>query len=121
MGKTILIVEDERAQLFALSRKLEEAGFTVLQQGDGKKGLEMALKEHPDLIIADIVMPHMDGVTMIHEIRKDEEWGKGAKIILLTNLSDKEAEAVDGGVYEYIVKSDTTLDEVVSKVCACLK
>lgn len=113
----ILIVEDEETLSFALSKKLISEGFRVLTAKNGKEGLEIALKEHPDLMLVDIVMPIMDGMTMIKELRKDE-WGKNARAIILTNLSDvqKTAEAVDRGVYDILIKSDWRLDDVVTKI-----
>lgn len=118
----ILIVEDEPAILKALTRKFEKEKFVVLQARDGLQGLEMALKEHPDIILLDIIMPQMDGMSMLFKLRENA-WGKEAKIILLTNLSDatKVSEAARQGVFDYLVKTDWHIDEVVKKVRDKLK
>jgi len=115
--ESILIVEDDTSLRFALGNKLIAEGYQVFQAQDGKEGLEIALKEHPNLMLVDIVMPIMDGMTMIKKLRKDE-WGSGAKAIILTNLSDAEktAEAIDRGVYDILVKSDWKLEDVVNKI-----
>jgi DNA-binding response OmpR family regulator len=115
--KRILLVEDEPAIARAMADKLTNEGFTVLRASDGEDGLAQALKEHPDLILLDIVMPKMDGMTMLNQLRKDD-WGKNAKIIFLTNLSEMEAvqKATELGVFDYIVKSDWKLSDVVKKV-----
>jgi DNA-binding response OmpR family regulator len=115
--KRILLVEDEPAIARAMADKLTTEGFTVLRASDGEDGLAQAIKDHPDLILLDIVMPKMDGMTMLNHLRKDD-WGKNAKIIFLTNLSEMEAvqKATELGVFDYIVKSDWKLSDVVKKV-----
>ncbi len=117
INKKILVVEDEKFMLEALSDKLKKEGFKVLQAKNGQQGLETALRKHPDLILLDIVMPKVDGLTMLKNLRKDE-WGKEAIVILLTNLNSTEkiAEAVGEGMHEYLIKSDWLLSGVVNKV-----
>ncbi|MBU0546257.1 response regulator [Patescibacteria group bacterium] len=113
----ILIVEDELPLLEILSDKFLEANFEVFRAEDGEAGLEEALKNHPDMILLDILLPKMDGLEMLGKLR-DDDWGKNAQVILLTNLSDSEkvAEATKLGTYDYLVKSDWKLDDVVKKV-----
>lgn len=115
--KKILIVEDEPGLLNALVDKFTHEGFVVLSAKDGQEGLEVALPEHPDLILLDIIMPVMDGMTMLRDLRKDP-WGKNVPVILLTNLSEAEkvAESLSQGVYYYLVKSDWKLEDIVKKV-----
>jgi DNA-binding response OmpR family regulator len=115
--KRILLVEDEPAIARAMSDKLTTEGFSVTRARDGEEGLLIATKEHPDLILLDVVMPKMDGMTMLLALRKDE-WGKSAKVIFLTNLSEMDAvqKATELGVFDYIVKSDWKLADVVKKV-----
>jgi adenylate cyclase len=115
--KQILVVEDEKDLLEIISSQLREAGFEVATAVDGMAGLDEALRLHPDLILLDIVMPRMDGLTMLAKLRKDA-WGAGAKVILLTNLSDNEkvAEAMSHGSYDYLVKADWNIHDVVKMV-----
>ena len=119
--KKILIVEDDKPLLGALKIKFESEGFYVLTAVNGEEGLHSALENHPDIILLDIIMPIMDGITMMEKMREDE-WGKSAKIIILTNLSDSESvtNALQGGVYTFLVKSDWEIDAVVSKVRSML-
>jgi len=114
---TILIVEDERSLSSALVDKLTHEGFIAITAKNGEEGLEVALREHPDLILLDIVMPVMDGMAMLKKLREDA-WGKSAKVIFLTNLSDNEklSEAMGSEVFEYFVKSDWKIEDVVAKV-----
>ena len=115
--KTILVVEDEISLLNALRDKLTRENFAVLEAKNGEEGLEVALREQPDLILLDIVMPKMDGMTMLRKLREDL-WGKSAKVIILTNLSDNEkiAGALEQKSQEYLVKSDWKIEDVVAKV-----
>ena len=114
-GKKILIVEDELPLLKALSIKLTNEGFTVLQAQNGQIGLDLALKEHPDLILLDIVMPVMDGNTMNDKLRADD-WGRTANVIFLTNVTDENKWANFLGGRHYLVKSSWTIEDIVTEV-----
>lgn len=115
-------MEDDLPLLHALKIALSQAGFKILEAKDGKAGLSAALKKHPDLILLDLIMPIMDGMTMLKKLR-DDAWGKKAKVVILTNLSDSEkvVEALQSGVYDFLVKTDWTIKEVVDKVKKKLK
>lgn len=117
LTKKILIIDDETDLLQVLMDTLTSEGFSVLGAKNGEEGLELALKEHPDLILLDIIMPVMDGMTMLYELRKDP-WGNSVPVILLTNLSDAErvAEALRLRVYDFLVKSDWKLKDLVTKI-----
>lgn len=113
------MVEDETPLRRILKEELEkQLGLSILEAKDGRQGLELALKEHPDVILLDLVMPRTDGMTMLDELRQDD-WGKGARVLILTNLEhdgEKTIDAVREGVYEYIVKTRWTLADVVKRV-----
>lgn len=122
-GKKILIVEvveDEISLRNALRDKLVREGFTMLEAKDGEEGLEIALREHPDLILLDIIMPKMDGIEMMKQLREENEWGKKVPIILLTNLNasdDKINKAItDNEPAYYLVKSNWTINDLVEKI-----
>lgn len=117
MSKKILIIEDEKILTDPIVNRLSQENFEVLLTKNGKEGLESALKNHPDIIFLDILMPVMDGMTMLKDLRKDP-WGKNAKVILLTNLSsvDKKREASQLGVKDYLIKSDISLNDIVDMV-----
>ena len=118
--KTILIVEDEPALLKVYADGLAEEGFRIVRARNGQEGMEVALREKPALILLDILMPVMDGLTMMKKLREDHLWGKTVPIILLTNLSASEEEIMKAITkYEpayYLVKSDYTLQGVVEKI-----
>jgi len=117
MNKNILIVDDEPVLLSALVDKFTREGFNVIVAENGEIGLKTALEKHPDIILLDIIMPIMDGMTMLSELRKDA-WGENAKVILLTNLSDpgKISESITHKVNDYLVKSDWKIEDVVKQV-----
>lgn len=121
-NKTILIVEDEASILNALVNKFSKEGFKVISGKNGEEGLKLALKKKPDLILLDIIMPIMDGVSVLKELKQDS-WGVNAKVIILTNLSEGEDvfDLLDSGEQDYLIKSDWKLDDVVKKVRELLK
>ena len=118
LNKKILIVEDEAPLRNAVSDILTFEGFEVFQAKNGQEGLELALANHPDLILLDLMMPVMDGLTMLEHLRKDEAFGKSAAVILLTNINDpdKVAAATEAGSYDFLVKSDWNIEDVVRKI-----
>lgn len=120
--KTVLIVEDEAPLRGALSIKCKKVGLKVLEAGNGEEGLDVAFREHPDLVLLDIMMPVMGGMAMLKQLRADA-WGKSVKVIMLTNLNDAEyiAGAMEQGSFDYFVKSDWKIDDLVEKVKERLK
>lgn len=116
--KKILIVEDEAPVLNALSNKLTNEGFSVLEARDGEEGLKIALREHPDLILLDNVLPKMDGMSVMHKIREDV-WGKKASIIILTNFDVNDpllSNVVRDQPSYYLVKANNPLEKILEKI-----
>ena len=116
----LLIVEDEAVISKAYSDELRDKGFLVFTATNGRDGLELALREKPDLILLDILMPIMDGLTMMGELRKKDLYGKNVPIILLTNLSASEEKIMQAIIKDepayYLVKSDWNLSQVLEKI-----
>ncbi len=115
--KKVLVVEDEPDLREALKTILTQEGYEVAVAENGEEGLARALETKPNLILLDVVMPKMDGLTVLKTLREDE-WGKKAKVIVMTALDDMEkvAEVVEAGGNGYFVKSQTPLNVIVSKV-----
>ena len=113
----ILLVEDEELIGQALVDKLTREGFEVTWAKNGVSGLEQTAALVPDLILLDIIMPKMDGITMLKKLQADE-LGRKIPILILTNLSDnrKVEEAMTSGAYDYLVKTEWTLEELVAKM-----
>ena len=118
LNKKVLIVEDEAPLRNAVSDILSFEGFDVFQAKNGQEGLDTAIKERPDIILLDLMMPIMDGLTMLEKLREDQEYGKTAAVILLTNINDPEkvAMATEAGSYDFLVKSDWNIEDVVKKI-----
>lgn len=120
--KTILIVEDERPMLKALSDKFAYEGFRVLEARDGVMGLNIALENRPNIILLDIVMPIMNGMEMLKKIREVDDWGKKVPVIVLTNLTPNDklmSEVTENEPSYYLIKSEWKLNDIVQKVKDC--
>src|SRR3989344_74508 len=115
--KKILAVEDEPDLLMLLQRKLTDSGFEAIGVPTGGQALEAIRKSKPDLILLDILLPDIDGITILTELVKTEATRK-IPVIILSNLADEgsfeQAKAI--GDYEYLIKAKTPLDEVVSHI-----
>lgn len=114
----ILIIEDDQVLLGMYQKILVNHGYQVKTAADGEMGLKLAEQDHPDLILLDIRMPKMDGITLMHRLRADS-WGKNAAIIILTNLDTDEerlaATVTDQPAY-YLVKANNPPEQVLEKV-----
>ena len=117
MKKTILVVEDDESLRNLLKKKFVQEGYEVVEGENGIEGLKLFKDIGPDLLLMDVVMPKMDGITMLKEIRK-LEGGKKIPVIVLTNLSDHDelSAALENGVYDYLIKSNWKLTDVVERV-----
>lgn len=113
--KKILIVEDDPPLQTILRETFESEGFTVFVAEDGEQGFNITKKENPDLVLIDILLPKVDGITMAGEIK---DLGLGTKMIFLTNLSDvgNITKATAIALTDYLVKSDWNIEDVVGRV-----
>ena len=118
----ILIIEDDVFIMDMYETKFKMAGFEVLRAENGDKGIKVARKEKPDLIVLDIVMPQMDGLEVLKVVKGDSEL-KDIPVVLLTNLGQREniEEGLKLGADDYIIKAHFTPDEVVGKVKKVLR
>lgn len=113
----ILVVEDDRALRTILADRLRTENYEVFEAADGEEGLEMAKNQKPDLVMLDIIMPKVDGMEMLRQLRQDP-WGKEANVMMLTNLSteDQKNTANELGAQDYLVKADLDIEGIVSNV-----
>lgn len=115
--KTILLADDDPILLEMYQERLGVDGFKVITVHDGKAALEKAGKEKIDLILLDIMMPKMNGLDVLRELKSSEKTKK-IPVFLLTALV-QEAEKMKGvtaGAEDYIVKSEIMPGEVVNKI-----
>lgn len=105
MSKTILSVDDSASMRQMVRLTLSGAGYTVLEAADGSEGLAKAQSNKVDLVVTDLNMPGLDGLSLIRELRKLPTY-KGVPIILLTTESDDERkkEAKAAGATGWITK-----------------
>jgi len=113
--KKILIVEDEVPMARALSLKLEREGFEAVRATNGEEALDEIKKTKFDLALIDLVMPKMDGFSLLEHIRKQKN---KMPVIVLSNLSQEEDEkkAKELGAKGFFVKSNTTIAEIIKEV-----
>jgi DNA-binding response OmpR family regulator len=122
--KTILIIEDEKVLRNAIVDILKIKNFDSLEAKNGTEGLALALLKHPDLILLDLLLPEMDGMTVLKKIRADA-WGSKVPVIILTNLNATSEQLVEDMIthkpIHYLIKSDWRLHDVVEKIKETLK
>lgn len=118
---TILIVDDETDILDLIEYNLNKEGFRVMTAEDGERGLEQMRQTKPDLVLLDIMMPKMDGITVVEHMRKDPGL-KEIPVIFLTARSDEKTEVrgLDVGADDFLTKPISTA-KLVSRIKAVLR
>lgn len=118
----ILLAEDDLQLIDMYKKKFELEGFEVLLAEDGRKALEILKIETPDIALLDIMMPEINGIEVLKEIRENPET-KELLAVMLTNLSNESTaeEIYKYGATDYIVKSEMTPMQVADKVKEILK
>ncbi len=110
----VLIIEDEAFLRQTIAAKLKEKGHQVIESDNGKDGLELSLNSGADIILLDIILPSVDGLSILSHLRQDPR-SKTTPVIILTNLAedDKVKEAEHMGAQAYIVKANSNLEDVI--------
>ncbi len=120
MAKRVMTVDDSKTMRDMVGFTLRSAGFTVIAAEDGKQAIGLLATNSVDVIITDLNMPVMDGVTLIRTLRADPRW-RAVPILMLTTESDasKKSEGRSAGATGWIVKpfSPDKLIDVVNRVC----
>jgi len=115
--RTILVVDDDPICREIHRRLLPRAGYAVVVATNGKDALN-ALKEHtPDLILLDLAMPQMDGLTFLKHLREDIRF-KELPVFLITALASRETVKIAGslGVRDYFVKAEFTMESLYERI-----
>jgi len=122
MAKKILIVEDEKMLAEMYHDRFVQAGFEAILAYSAEEGIEAALKEKPDLILLDILLPRENGIGFLGKLRKNPEIAS-IKVVAFSNYDDPDTkkEALKFGVKEYLIKTDYTPQEITEKVKSYLK
>ncbi|MEI7683211.1 MAG: response regulator [Candidatus Saccharibacteria bacterium] len=110
----IILVEDDNNLREIYEARLAAEGYEIISAHDGEEALALAIKEKPDLIIADVMMPKISGFDMLDILRSTPEI-KDTKVIIMTALSQAEdRERADKlGADRYLIKSQVTLEDVI--------
>jgi len=121
--KKVLIVEDEKLLANALEAKFKHENFEVLKAVNGQIGLEMATANKPDVILLDLMMPVMDGKTMLHKLREMPEF-KFLPVVVLTNAGEidnvRETKTYDNAS-AFLIKSNVNPDDILQVVRDCIR
>lgn len=113
----ILLVEDDKSLREIYGVRLMAEGYEIVSAGDGEEALALAIKERPDLIVSDVMMPKISGFDMLDILRSTSET-KDVKVIMMTALSsdDQRARGEALGADRYLVKSQVGIEDVVRTV-----
>ncbi len=113
----ILLVEDDKSLREIYGVRLLAEGYDIVSAGDGEEALAMAIKERPNLIISDVMMPKISGFDMLDILRSTTET-RGIKVIMMTALSseDQRKRGESLGADRYLVKSQVGIEDVVKSV-----
>ena len=119
MAERILVIEDDPSILRGLQLNLGMEGYTVRSAMDGETGLQLARTERPDLVVLDIMLPRMDGLAVLREIRRDDP----ELPVLILSAKGQESDKVAGlhlGADDYLVKP-FGLKELLARIDALLR
>lgn len=112
----VVIIEDETAYQKILKDTLEKDQFEVVLASDVKQGIAEIAKVKPDIILLDIVLPGgMNGFDFLERVKADKNT-HDIPVIVITNLASEEKVAKEIGAYDYFIKSDTKMEQIVTKV-----
>jgi two-component system cell cycle response regulator len=113
IAPTILLVDDDIVLRSALLLRLKKLDYKVLVADDGQAGLKAAFHHKPDIVILDLLMPHMNGYEMLSKLRADD-WGKTVPVIILSNDDSDTAElrTTGDGAPAIYLKSNTSLKQI---------
>lgn len=114
----ILLVDDDRLMTKMYKGKFEDGGFDIRTASNGKQGFEKTLIYKPDLILLDIMMPNVDGLTMLDKLKVTPET-KNIPVVLLTNVGgddDYVKQGLRSGAVAYLVKSEKDPKDVITEV-----
>lgn len=121
MAKKVLIVDDDSGLVEIFKAALERAQYQVLVALNGKRGLEIAKQELPDLILLDIVMPDINGTEVLKLLKSDKQT-EHLKVAIITNFGQEETiqQTLASGAIEVLLKYNLGTEDLVSKVGAIL-
>lgn len=113
----ILLAEDDETISWIYKSKLESEKYNVVVAVNGAEALTLAKSENPDLMLLDVIMPQLDGFSVLDELKKDPATNK-IPVVMLTNLGTEE-DKIKGeklGAVDYLVKASLTPSQIIEKI-----
>ncbi|OGM58242.1 hypothetical protein A3A75_04355 [Candidatus Woesebacteria bacterium RIFCSPLOWO2_01_FULL_39_10] len=116
MAKKVVLIEDDLDIQRIYGSKLETAGYEVLLAIDASQGFTLIKDVSPNIVLLDIMLPgKMNGMDLLKTLKESPDY-KNIPVVVLTNLDTQKHEALKMGAYDYIIKANTNLNEIVAKV-----
>ena len=115
MKKKILLIDDDRLLRMSMQVAFEAEGYDVVEAENGKSGLEIIKNNRPDMIICDIKMPEMDGLTLLKIVKADPTIS-AIPFYMLTSLQEEIVTSVETGAEQALFKSSVTPKAVVTAI-----
>jgi len=117
---TILLIEDDEDQIMMYRSKFELSGYSFVWSDEAQKGLDLAKKERPDIILVDLLLKEVKvptGFEILKKLKKQEET-KDIPVVILTNYGTRQAreKGLKLGAEEFIIKSQVTPSKLVEKI-----
>src|SRR5688572_31169141 len=115
---TILVIDDTTLARESVSKLLEYEGFRAMRAKNGREGWAMMYNDTPDLILLDLMMPGMDGITFLRMLRRSPLW-KDLPVIVLTGASDDQklvSRAWELGIRQLVPKASFGFDELLEQI-----
>lgn len=113
----VLVIEDDASLMSAYKVKFKQSKYDFLFAQDGETGLDIARREHPDVIIIDLVLPKMSGADVLSALKNDDDM-KNVPVIVASNLDQKKVimETKALGAVDYFIKSNISINELTEKL-----
>ena len=114
---SIFVIEDEQTLVRSLKDKFERTGYEVKTEIDGIKGYSRIVKEKPNIVILDIILPGLNGLDILKKL-KDNAETKNIPVILLSNVDDEKSmnQGKKLGAVAYFIKTNVTLNRLIEEI-----
>ena len=119
----VLVIDDDQDLRTTVASALSDSHYQVDQAADGEEGVNRVRSSNYDLVLLDVNMPKLDGISFLHKLCDEQGEGEKIPVLITSNLSsmDKISEGVSLGIKGYILKSDESLDTILAGVESILK
>lgn len=117
----ILVAEDDQLLSGSLCQALDDAGHQAVPAYDGEEALAKIKQAKPDLLLLDIMMPKLDGIGVLWELKANPQT-EHLPVVVLTNMADTNtiSKILEAGGSDYLLKSDESVDQILQKVSEVL-